>query len=359
VLRSFGFPLLRSWRVGQWVQANDNLSGWYDAKVIDERGEGTEREVLVHYNGWKKRFDQWILATSQRILGEHEELPEDDEHDWGGQSMRLDRDVFAVKAILGKKHDREGNVFYMVEWEGVDKEGNAWPRSKIYPLDAEGNENLSADLIDEYENPPAIPPTPYTLAQPELVSPSIADTLVGEWVEQVGRSAMDLLARQREEWAARKIYSIKPCPPWLFIALHRAFEQQGDVSGIRAVRGHRGGKFVEDQFDVVATDLVERMVGAHNTQGHGALVLRENGTAVMLVPPLEFKFKTVRVEVRAPPSPPPPPPPPPLASDPLQTPLTYPLAGSRISWADRAHHDGAFYVPRRPRRRPRSSMGLR
>ncbi len=36
------------------------------------------------------------------------------------------------------------------------------------------------------------------------------------------------------------------------------------------------------------------MVGAFNKTGHGSLVLRANNTAVMLVPPLEFKFKTQR-----------------------------------------------------------------
>ena len=67
------------------------------------------------------------------------------------------------------------------------------------------------------------------------------------------------------------------------------------VSSIYAVKGARGGKFVEDQFDVVASDLVEHLVGKFNQTGHGALTFRaQEKTAVMLVPPLTFTFKTRR-----------------------------------------------------------------
>ena len=58
------------------------------------------------------------------------------------------------------------------------------------------------------------------------------------------------------------------------------------VSAIYSVKGARGGKHVEDQFDIVASDLVAELVGPFNKIGHGALVFREmRKTAVMLVPP--------------------------------------------------------------------------
>ena len=67
------------------------------------------------------------------------------------------------------------------------------------------------------------------------------------------------------------------------------------VSAIYSVKGARGGKHVEDQFDVVSSDLVADFVGPFNKIGHGALVFREmTKTAVMLVPPLTFTFKTRR-----------------------------------------------------------------
>ena len=53
---------------------------------------------------------------------------------------------------------------------------------------------------------------------------------------------------------------------------------------------------VSAQFDIESTDLVEKILAPYNKSGHGALVMRENNTAVMLVPPLEFKFRTQRGE---------------------------------------------------------------
>ena len=80
----------------------------------------------------------------------------------------------------------------------------------------------------------------------------------------------------------------------------RAEEMEGEaeadmVSSIYAVKGARQGTYVEDQFDVIAPDLVERLVGKYNKTGHGALAFRQQEkTAVMLVPPLTFTFKTRR-----------------------------------------------------------------
>ena len=66
------------------------------------------------------------------------------------------------------------------------------------------------------------------------------------------------------------------------------------VSAIYSVKGARGGKHVEDQFDIIASDLVAELVGPFNKIGHGALVFRETSKTAMLVPPLTFTFKTRR-----------------------------------------------------------------
>ena len=69
------------------------------------------------------------------------------------------------------------------------------------------------------------------------------------------------------------------------------------VSDISAVKGARGGVHVEDEFKIQSTDMVEHLIGEFNAVGKGALVLRPvTNTLVMLVPPLEFKFKTKRSE---------------------------------------------------------------
>ena len=61
------------------------------------------------------------------------------------------------------------------------------------------------------------------------------------------------------------------------------------------MKGGHGGKFVEDIFEVKSFSLIDLLIGKFNTIGHGALVFRDNNnTAVMLVPPFEFRFRTQR-----------------------------------------------------------------
>lgn len=67
------------------------------------------------------------------------------------------------------------------------------------------------------------------------------------------------------------------------------------VGDIVTVKGARMGKYVEEEFEILGSDLVEKLIGPYNKAGHGALVFREQQkTAVMLVPPLNFTFKTQR-----------------------------------------------------------------
>jgi len=55
------------WEKGSKLEALDVAGTWYEAKVVDERGEGAARELLVHYNGWKARYDEWVGAGSGRL----------------------------------------------------------------------------------------------------------------------------------------------------------------------------------------------------------------------------------------------------------------------------------------------------
>jgi hypothetical protein len=280
-----------------WVQVHDGLTGWYDAKVIEERAGRQGREVRIHFHGWKDRMDIWLPEDSARILDEDAELPAEPEHNWGTDDGKLEDGQWEVERILGRSRKRGPNdeVMYRIQWKGIDPATKQnWAPSVV------AASNIDPDLVDEYEHPPPEPPTPFTLQAPELVSAPIADTLVPEWLTQIARSAFKLLKNQREEFASRKLYNISPCPPWLFLAIQRGLARLADglgpneISGIEAVRGHRGGQFVADQFDITGSDLVERLLSPHNKTGHGALIMRENNTAVMLVPPLEFKFTTRR-----------------------------------------------------------------
>ena len=41
---------------------------WCVAKVIGERSEpGLGHEILVHYKGWKSKWDEWHLDRSHRL----------------------------------------------------------------------------------------------------------------------------------------------------------------------------------------------------------------------------------------------------------------------------------------------------
>ena len=67
------------------------------------------------------------------------------------------------------------------------------------------------------------------------------------------------------------------------------------VTEISSVKGGRGGLHVEDNFKVLSTDVVESIVGPFNDTGAGLAVFRERERkGVLMVPPLEFTFKTKR-----------------------------------------------------------------
>ena len=53
--------------VGMKLLAMDCRQMWCPAVVKDERGCGDEREVLIHYQGWKKKWDEWLSDKSARL----------------------------------------------------------------------------------------------------------------------------------------------------------------------------------------------------------------------------------------------------------------------------------------------------
>ena len=62
VTQSFDFSQ-RKLEIGQWVDVKDTIDQWLEAEVINVR----EGKVLIHYNGWGSRWDEWIDVNSQRI----------------------------------------------------------------------------------------------------------------------------------------------------------------------------------------------------------------------------------------------------------------------------------------------------
>ena len=46
------------YHIGQWVDVKDSVNQWLEATVIDVNPPA--RSLLVHYNGWPVRWDEWI-----------------------------------------------------------------------------------------------------------------------------------------------------------------------------------------------------------------------------------------------------------------------------------------------------------
>ena len=51
-------PPVALWGKGSKLEALDGPGTWYEASVMDQRGQGDARELLVHYKGWKARYDE-------------------------------------------------------------------------------------------------------------------------------------------------------------------------------------------------------------------------------------------------------------------------------------------------------------
>ena len=106
---------------GDWIQVLDPKFGWFDARVVAERGGESNREVKIHYNGWSKSTDVWLVATSERIKAEDEELSEEEEYDWGSKDGHLCDDQYEVAKILRNKSVPV--LMYKVAWVGLNKDG--------------------------------------------------------------------------------------------------------------------------------------------------------------------------------------------------------------------------------------------
>ncbi|XP_013405802.1 PHD finger protein 20 isoform X2 [Lingula anatina] len=54
-----------TWKPGEKLEAKDFLQKWYPAKIVEI--DQKEEEVLIHFEGWNSRFDEWLEMTSERL----------------------------------------------------------------------------------------------------------------------------------------------------------------------------------------------------------------------------------------------------------------------------------------------------
>lgn len=53
------------WKKGERVEAMDYMKKWYPAKIVEVDEE--EGEVLIHFEGWNQRYDEWVPVTSDKL----------------------------------------------------------------------------------------------------------------------------------------------------------------------------------------------------------------------------------------------------------------------------------------------------
>ncbi|KAL5015445.1 hypothetical protein ScPMuIL_009715 [Solemya velum] len=54
-----------TWKTGAKLEAMDFMKKWYPAKIVDVDDE--ECDVLIHFEGWNQRYDEWVSMTSERL----------------------------------------------------------------------------------------------------------------------------------------------------------------------------------------------------------------------------------------------------------------------------------------------------
>ena len=143
---------------------------------------------------------------------------------------------------------------------------------------------------------------PYVLSATEGTDAAARrkDRLVAPWRDEVVRAIDKVLPKQK--CAKAFTFPRMLCPDWAFVDLHHMLCGLADklelpvpteqlVTPITSEKGAAGGNYVTDSFYITNYDLLHLLM---TRPGIGALLLKANGTAVMLLPPLKFAFKTTR-----------------------------------------------------------------
>ena len=293
-------------RVGAKVHAQDAKGYWYEAKVVAV-GSESKPKFFVKFLGFTERHNEWVPKTRIRQNQTKTQIVElNAAVAWGSNTAGLDaaEGTWNVDQIIGKKTIGVG-IKYQCTWEGWDASQSTWEPKRNLPswLVAEYEAKLKPEVIKRGKSPAAAAPRgPFVDAETEGTDPEARrqHAPVTLWIEEVARDAACLLPRQKI--ASLKQISRMLCPAWAFVDIrHQIFELAAKlelpvstaelVTSITSEKGAAGGKHVTDVFYVTSYDVVHALMGKTGTD---ALVLRENNTAVMLVPPLKFAFRTVR-----------------------------------------------------------------
>ena len=57
----------KKFEIGEWVDIKDTTENWLEGQIINKRTINNKIQLLIHYNGWGNRWDEWIDQSSNRL----------------------------------------------------------------------------------------------------------------------------------------------------------------------------------------------------------------------------------------------------------------------------------------------------
>ena len=293
--------------VGAKLHAKDKGGFWYAAKIIEKTADQPAK-FYVQYSGFPKSHNEWVPKSDLRINATKAQIVQlNAVLAWPGLSEGLDAasGTWTVDQILKKKVCR-GVAKYQCTWVGHGAGHATW----------EPRRNLPSWLVADFERSQKRgvgedPPTRAAATRVPFVHTATEGTdaavrrehaPVAQWMQDLARVVKETLPKQK--CSKMVTFPRVMCPAWAFVDLRHTIYTAAEqlaldvpteqlVTPIASERGGGGGKNVTDSFYVTNYDVLHVLMGMPDI---GALVLRANRTAVMLVPPLKFAFKTVRAD---------------------------------------------------------------
>jgi hypothetical protein len=304
------------WAVNDRLWARDRCYAWYESTVVAEDGDGDQRMLKIHFNGWNDRHNEQIRAKSRRLRAEPPESDESEADDSEESDVEDDREghvkgsQFAVEKLLAKKLI-DGDIWYKIRWQGYSSKRDEWQNHSC----------IHDDLIDEFEarraaeqpasrstrarQPPA-PKVAFSLSaeNPLLEQRAQMRALARPWLVKLFRRAAKILAKTKQPRARRALLSGQVCPAWLFVAIYDTLTQDAancagtpadHLTAVKPLKGQGGGELVQDTFSIKSHDLIKQLLAPYRIgAGAGSMVYLDNKTSVGMLAPIKFILTTRR-----------------------------------------------------------------
>jgi len=309
--------------VGDRILARDRVGAWLLGDIMDERGEGDERSVLVTFDHYSRRFDEWIGVCSDRLA-----RPEDAPEIVAAANAWLEGE-FEVDHIVGKRKIKSREQ-YKVRWQGYSAEYDEWlPAKSIEPsliVDFETAREAAAVAKPKAAQKkqrrgratkkararqPRQPRAPRPPKQPYCLRVLGEDddavdrrrlAPVAPWLRGLERQTAAQASHVLKSFAPRVVAKLPDAPPSVYVDLHAAISERASPLAVELddavppISKKTGGQRIADTFVLNEWDLVAKF--------SGEAVKRNTNDYDLLAAPLEFTFHTTPVpdaktEIRA------------------------------------------------------------